>query len=84
MLKRLEANSDLLTSLAGPNPLQAEQNYLGPAVAGTSANDSKQSSAMEAVIAAEAEDLAAPLHGTQTLPAGLALQSMAQGKAASP
>ena len=39
---------------------------------------------MEAVIAAEAEDLAAPLHGTHTLPAGLAEQNMAQGKAASP
>jgi len=39
---------------------------------------------MEAVIAAEAEDLAAPLHETQTLPAGLAEQNMAQGKAASP
>lgn len=39
---------------------------------------------MEAVITAEAEDLLAPLHGTETLPAGPAEQNLAQGKAASP
>ncbi len=77
-------DSDLWTFLAGPSPLQAEQSHLGSAVAGASANDSKQTSAMEAVIAAEAEGLAAPLHGTQTLLAGLVEQNMAQGKAASP
>lgn len=70
MFKWPEADSNLWTSLAGPSPLQAEQTHLGTAAAGTSADDSKQSSAMEAVIAAEAEDLAAPLYGAQSSPVG--------------
>lgn len=63
-------NFDLWTFVAGLNPSQAEQSHLASAVAGPSANDSKQSSAMEAVIAAEAEDLSASLHGNQSLPVG--------------
>ncbi len=76
--------SNLWTSFAGSTSSQAEQTHLGPKAASTSADDSKQSSAMDAVIAAEAEDLAVPLQGPQILPAGLAEQNMAQGKAASP
>ena len=77
MFKWPEADSNLWTSLAGPSPLQAEQTHLGTAAAGTSAGDIRQSSAMEAVIAAEAKDLAAPLYGAQSLPVGT--QALAAG-----
>lgn len=39
---------------------------------------------MDAVTAAEAEDQETPLHPTETMPAGLAEQNVAQGKAALP